>query len=151
MDIIRILWKCLHFLDIIRILWISWIYPHFVGIICIGHITSYLARNVCPIFHIYSSSVSTWCITYFTVCNLIYFYVTSSSCLVRVVSEYKLNPNHIHIYVPYVLGVAILKTNSWFFKEVIRLDVYSIVIFTLYYYPSPPTWKVVDNIISSFL
>ena len=28
-----------------------------VDIICIGHITSYLDRNVHPIFHIYSSSV----------------------------------------------------------------------------------------------
>ena len=66
-DIIRILCisiLCgyyLHFVDIIHILWILWIYPHFMDIICIGHITSYLARNVCPIFHIYSSSVSDWC------------------------------------------------------------------------------------------
>ena len=57
-DIIRISWIYPHFVDIIRISWISWIYPHFVDIICIGHITSYLARNVYPIFLIYSSSVS---------------------------------------------------------------------------------------------
>ena len=47
--------------------WISSIfggyYPKFVHIICIGHITSYLARNVRPILHIYSSSVSDWCNT----------------------------------------------------------------------------------------
>ena len=33
----------------------------YVDIICIGHITSHLARSVHPIFHIYSSSVSSWC------------------------------------------------------------------------------------------
>ena len=38
-----------------------------MDIVCIGRITSYLACNVCPIFHIYSSSVSDWCITYFHV------------------------------------------------------------------------------------
>ena len=61
-EIIRILWISmfrgyyLHFRDIIRIVWISWIYPHFLDIICIVHITSYLAHNVTPIFHIYSPS-----------------------------------------------------------------------------------------------
>ena len=67
-DIIRIL--CVstfrgyypHFVDIIQIFWILWIYPHFVDIICIGHIMSYLAFNVGPIFQIYSSSVRDWCI-----------------------------------------------------------------------------------------
>ena len=38
-------------------------YPHFVDIIYIDHITSYLARNVCPIFHIYSFSESDCCRT----------------------------------------------------------------------------------------
>ena len=75
-------------------------YPHFVDIIYIDHITSYLARNVCPIFHIYSFSESDWCITYFPVCNLIVLFYSSSSCLVRFVSEYKLNPTPIQIYVP---------------------------------------------------
>ena len=67
----------LHFVDITRILWISTFrgyyphlgyisafseyYPHFVDIICIGHITSYLARNVRRIFRIHASSVSDWC------------------------------------------------------------------------------------------
>ena len=67
----------LHFVDITRISWISTFrgyyphlvyisafreyYPHFVDIICIGHITSYLARNVRRIFRIYASSVSDWC------------------------------------------------------------------------------------------
>ena len=36
-------------------------YPHFVDIIYIDHITSYLARNVRPIFHIYLFSESDWC------------------------------------------------------------------------------------------
>ena len=75
----------LHSVDVILILWISWIYPHFVDTICIGHITSYLACNVCPIFHIYSSGVSDWCITYFSVCTLICFSVTYSFCFVRFV------------------------------------------------------------------
>ena len=34
----------------------------FVDIFFIGHITNYLARNVRPIFHIYSSILSDWCI-----------------------------------------------------------------------------------------
>ena len=51
-----------HFVDIIRILCILWIYPHFLDIICIGHITSYLARNFHTLFHMYSSSVRNWCI-----------------------------------------------------------------------------------------
>ena len=33
-------------------------------IIWIGHIAIYLARNVRPIFQIYSSSVSDWCSVY---------------------------------------------------------------------------------------
>ena len=32
-----------------------------VDIICIGTITSYLDRNVHPIFQIYSSSTNAWC------------------------------------------------------------------------------------------
>ena len=36
-------------------------YPRFVDIIYIDHITSYLARNVRPIFHIYPFSESDWC------------------------------------------------------------------------------------------
>ena len=43
------------------------------------------------------------------------------------------------------------KTRSWFVKEVIILDVYLIVIFTPYYDPSPPLWKVVSNSMSSCL
>ena len=34
-------------------------------------------------------------------------------------------------------------------KEVIRLDVYLLVIFNPYYYPSPPLWKVLANSMSS--
>ena len=75
-------------------------YPHLINNICIGHIISYLARNVRTIFQIYSSSVSDWCITYFPVCNLIYFSVPSSFQLVHFVSDYKLNPNPIWIYMP---------------------------------------------------
>ena len=99
-DVIRILWIYPHFVDIVRILWISRIYPHFVDIICIGHIMSYVACNLRPIFHIYSSSVSDWCITYFPVFNLICFSVTYSFCLVRFLSEYEPNPNLIRIHVP---------------------------------------------------
>ena len=47
-----------HFVDISTF---RWYYPHFVDIIYIDHITSYLARNVRPIFHIYSFSESEWC------------------------------------------------------------------------------------------
>ena len=74
-----------------------------MDIICIGHITSYLARNVCPIFHIYSSSVSDRCITFPAFCNLIFISIPSSFCLVPFVSEYKLNPNPIQIYVPFFI------------------------------------------------
>ena len=37
-----------HFVDIICILWM---YPNFVDNIRIGHITSYLAQNVCHVLH----------------------------------------------------------------------------------------------------
>ena len=87
----------LHFVDIIRIGHImSYIYRNVchglhsfvlvVDIIYIGHITSYLSRNVRPIFHIYSFSESDWCITSFPVCNLTFFNVTSSFRLVCFVS-----------------------------------------------------------------
>ena len=36
-------------------------HPHFLDIIYIDNITKYLARNVRPIFHIYSFSESEWC------------------------------------------------------------------------------------------
>ena len=50
------------------IIYIGYIFHSFVlvmDIICIGHITSYLAHNVYTIFHIYSSSISEKCITFF--------------------------------------------------------------------------------------
>ena len=75
-------------------------YPHFVDIIYIDHITTYLARNVCLIFHIYSFCESDWCVTHFPVCNLIVFFCSSSFSLACFVSEYKLNPNPIQIYGP---------------------------------------------------
>ena len=71
-----------------------------VDIIFIDPITRYLDYNVIPIFHIYLYCANDWCITYFPVCNLIYFSVTSSFRLVWFVSNYKLNPNSIRIYVP---------------------------------------------------
>ena len=70
-----------------------------IDIICIYTIMSYLAFYVRPIFHIYSSSVNAWCITYFPVFRLIRFSVPSSFFLFSFVSEYKLNPNYIWIYV----------------------------------------------------
>ena len=112
MDIIRILWMYPHVVDIIHILWISLIYPHSVDIICIGHIMSYLLNNVHPIFYIYSSSVSDLCITSFTVCNSICFCYPSYFRLVCFVSEYKLDPNPIHIYVPHF--ITPIKTSSSF-------------------------------------
>ena len=51
-------------------------YPHFMDIIYIDHITSYLARNIRTIFHIYSSSESDWCINSFSVFNLIVILVS---------------------------------------------------------------------------
>ena len=42
-----------------------------VDIICIGHITSYLPRNVHPIFHIYPYNVDYWLIASCPVCNII--------------------------------------------------------------------------------
>ena len=97
MEIIHILWIYPYFVYIICI---SWIYLHLVDIICIDNIESYLACNVHNILHIYSYSVNDWCITSFTVCNLIWFYVPSTFCLVCFVSDYKLNPNLIWIYMP---------------------------------------------------
>ena len=85
---------------VICILWLSWIYLNFVDIICIGHITSYLARNVGTIFHVYSFCVSDWCITSFTVFNSIFCSVHYSCCLVNFMSDYKMNPNPIWMYVP---------------------------------------------------
>ena len=76
-------------------------YPHFLDIIYIDHITSYLARNVRPIFHICSFSESDWCITSFPVCNLSFFSVPLPFALFVFVSEYKLDPKTIQIYVPY--------------------------------------------------
>ena len=75
-DIIRISWIStfrgynFHSMDVIRISWILWIYPRLVDIVCIVCINIYLYCNFCLIFHIYSSIVSEWCITYFPVCNL---------------------------------------------------------------------------------
>ena len=89
-DLICISWIYLYFVDIIWILlkypcsviifWILWKYPrsvdiihisliykNFVDIIRIDHIMIYLARTVFPIFYIYSSSESDWCITSFFV------------------------------------------------------------------------------------
>ena len=67
---------------------------------------SYLDRNVRPIFQFFLSSVSEWCITYFPVCNLICFYVPYYFLLVSFVSEYKLNPNPIWVYVtPFITSI----------------------------------------------
>ena len=116
-DIVCILWismfreHFLHLVDIICISWISWIYPHFMDIICISHITSYLDRNVCRIIHVYSSSVSDWCITSFPVYNLICFSVNSSFRLDHFVGEYELNRNPILIHVPPF--ITSVKTPTW--------------------------------------
>ena len=87
-----------------------------LGLVPNAPLASALGKEFCPLtfsmlevhggqvkrerIDIYSYSVNTWCITSFPVCNLICFYVTSSFCLVFFVSEYKLNTNHIWIYVP---------------------------------------------------
>ena len=63
-----------------------------IYIICIYPITSYLACNLHHILHIYPSSSNTWCITSFSIFNLIYFSVPCYFFLARFVSEYKLNP-----------------------------------------------------------
>ena len=59
-----------------------------------------MARYVHTIFQIYSSCISDCCITSFTVCNLICIYIPSSFILIIFVSDYKLNPKPIRIYVP---------------------------------------------------
>ena len=46
-------------------------YSHFVDIIYIGHITSYLALNVRPIFHIYSFSESDRCILEYIIVDIV--------------------------------------------------------------------------------
>ena len=58
-------------------------YPHFVHIKYIYHITSYLSRNIHPIFHIYSFSESDWC-------NLHMFY---SPCIFRILPHIYGIPN----------------------------------------------------------
>ena len=45
--------------------------------------------------------------------------------------------------------MAILITSSWFFNEVIILDLYLLVIFTPYYDPWPPLWNMMVNIMYS--
>ena len=42
-------------------------------------------------------------------------------------------------------SMDILKTSSWFFKEVIILYVYCLVIFPPYYDPLPPLWEMFSN------
>ena len=49
------------------------------------------------------------------------------------------------------LSRLIITTSSWLVKEVITLDEYCLVIFTPYYKPPPPLWKVVANSMSYFL
>ena len=71
-----------------------------VDIVCIDRVTSYLARNVCHILHIYSSSVDYWCIISFFFFNIICFSVHCSFSFVHFLSQYELNPNPIRIYVP---------------------------------------------------
>ena len=85
--------------------------------------SSHLARNFLRIFHIYSSSVSYWYITYFPVCNLIYYYAASYFCLVRFLSEYKLSSNPIWIYVPpFITSMkASFYFLAWFFDLRIKL------------------------------
>ena len=83
-----------------RIFHIIYSFVLVMDIICIGNITSHLSHNVHPILHVYWYSVSDRWITSFPVCNSICFYVPSSIHLVLFVSEYKLNPNPIWIYVP---------------------------------------------------
>ena len=71
MDIIRILWMYLHFVDIIIFhitRYLAFNVCHslhsfvlLVYIIYTGLTISYLADNVRPFFHIYSSSESDWC------------------------------------------------------------------------------------------
>ena len=85
-DIVHILWKYPRSVDIIRIssnIRIGHITSYLardvnhvlqffvlvVDIICIGHITSYLDRNTCPILHIYSSIVNAWCNVVGEKCN----------------------------------------------------------------------------------
>ena len=75
------------------------IYILLVYIICIGHTTTYLAPEVHHILHMYSFSVNYWCINSSTFCNWICFSVPSSFRFVRFVSEYELSPNPISIYV----------------------------------------------------
>ena len=61
--------------------------------------------------------------------------------------------NH-HQHGPHLLyesSMDILKTGSWFVKEVIKLDVYCLMLFTPYYEPSNHPWKVVANSMSSCL
>ena len=105
--------------NIIRILWI---YPNFVYIICIGHIMSYLAHNVGPIFHIYSYSVSDWCITYFPVCNFICFLFPLIFALFFL-SRYKLNPK------PYVdICTSFYHNNKIYFSFSASFNIYIFLI-----------------------
>ena len=55
------------------------------------------------------------------------------------------NPGQRKFGMLYALDMTILKTCCWLVKELIRLYVYLLVIFTPYCDPSTPPWKVVDN------
>ena len=127
MDIILIAWIFPYFVDIMHILWILWIYPHFVYILCIGHIMIYLTCNFRPIFHIYSASVSDWSITYFPVCNLIWFFCYLFFFPYSFFSGNKLNPNPIRIYVP--LFITSIKPRFYF----LLIFIFACFIGVLYY------------------
>ena len=62
-------------LDIICIGHITYRFVLVVDIIFIGHITRYFARNVCPIFHIYSYSVSDRCSNREKASSTIYYFL----------------------------------------------------------------------------
>ena len=108
------------FIDMICIVHIIHSFVLVMDIIYIGDITSYLACNVCPICHIYSSSESYWCINLPPVCDLICFSLPYSFRFVRFVIGYKLISKPICIYVPpFITSIK----NSFYFPLIFLLCV----------------------------
>ena len=101
-----------------------------VDIVCVDRVTSYLARNVCHILHIYSSSVDYWCIISFFFFNIICFSVHCSFSFVHFLSQYELNPNPIRIYVPPF--ITSIKTSFIFRFSILFLNFVSCCIHMLY-------------------
>ena len=111
-----------HFLDISTS---CGYYPHFLDNIYIDHITSYLARNVHPVSHIYSFSEIDWCIS--GIFNtILWFGVPLYRSLVQQMDNAGLISPHSQVW--HEVSINKARYHNWFFhrrgeqvREVFRL------------------------------